>query len=557
MSLFTTVISKKPKRNAFDLSFENLLTQEFGEIIPISCKEILPGDTFRQRSEVVVKTAPMLAPIYSRIDLYLHYFFVPLRLLQTDFEDFITGGIDGTHLPTSLDGSGADITPIYAKLGDMASRAMPGIANGSLEDYFGIPTITSADVIAKGITALRVNLYPFAAYQKIYSDWYRDELLDSYEFEPIAGGEVSSTKLQELMTKRYRSWKKDYFTSARPNTQLGAPIPIPVSGSLSSDGPFRLGNNVALNITSTIPKFYSGGNVEDLGTGSDPRFANSFGTVDASDLTSLKSGSQLKYVDGISLETAGVNVNDLRRSLRLQQWMEKNMRGGNRYIENIYHHFGVRSSDARLQRSQLLGGRKVPIVVSEVVQTSAQQEDHGGNDTTALGQLAGKGNSVASTQYIKWHAEEHGFIICLASIMPHASYSQGLPRMFWRMSMFDYAWPLFGNLGEQEIFNGELFLNQSGAEGTFGYQSRYADMKFSVPETHGSFRSTMNFWHNGRLFATAPALNNDFVRLTQAEASSQNRIFPTLGTGYGHFYLHAYHDIKVIRALPKYGIPSI
>lgn len=208
MSLFTTVISKKPKRNAFDLSFENLLTQEFGEIIPISCKEILPGDTFRQRSEVVVKTAPMLAPIYSRIDLYLHYFFVPLRLLQTDFEDFITGGVDGTHLPTSLDGSGADITPIYAKLGDIASRAMPGIANGSLEDYFGLPSISAADVSNNGLTNLPVNLFPFAAYQKIYSDWYRDELLDSYEYEPIAGGEVTSAKLSELMTKRYRSWKK-------------------------------------------------------------------------------------------------------------------------------------------------------------------------------------------------------------------------------------------------------------------------------------------------------------------------------------------------------------
>lgn len=259
-----------------------------------------------------------------------------------------------------------------------------------------------------------------------------------------------------------------------------------------------------------------------------------------------------KYADGLSLESAGVNVNDLRRSLRLQQWMEKNMRGGNRYIENIYHHFGVKSSDARLQRSQLIGGRKIPVVVSEVVQTSSTE-----NQPTALGQLAGKGNSVASTQFIKWHAEEHGFIICLASIMPHAAYQQGLPRMFWRMSMFDYAWPLFGNLGEQEVYNGELFLAQTGAAGTFGYQSRYADMKFSNNEIHSSFRTSMNYWHNGRMFSNPPALNNNFVRLQATEQTSQNRIFPTDGSNHGHFYVHAYHDIKVLRALPKYGIPSI
>ena len=546
MSLFTTVISKIPKLNAFDLSFENLATMEFGEIVPISCKEVLPRDTFRQSTEVVVKTAPMLAPVFSRIDLYLHYFFVPCRLLQSDWEDFITTGVDGTQV---------NLTPPTATLQQITTYGgATAIADGSLQDYFNIPKITMSQITSANIGSMKINMLPFLAYQKIYSDWYRDELLDSFEFEPLAGGAMTSANFGMALTKRYRSWKKDYFTSARPNAQLGAPVSVPATGFVSGDGPFIM--NTATSV--------SAGSTQNLAIKGDDKDAGDTGYN-----YPLRAGNNyLYYINGLSVDNVGVDVNDLRRALKLQQWQEKNMRGGNRYIENIFHHFGVKSSDARLQRSELLGGRKIPVVISEVTQTSAQFDyanvEEGTtvyNPTTSLGQLAGKGGSVANTGKVKWRAEEHGFIICLASIMPKAAYMQGLPRMYWRKSYLDYAWPLFGNLGEQEIYKGEIYLAQSNPDGEFGYQSRYADYKFSPNEVHGSFRSSMNYWHNARIFDSAPSLNNNFVQLNGGQDDStndgQNRIFPTLPDGYGHFYLHIFHDIKVLRALPKYGIPSI
>lgn len=545
MSLFTEVIAKIPKLNGFPLSFESLLTMEFGQIVPVLCKEVLPRDKFRVQTEVVVKTAPMLAPIFSRIDLYLHYFFVPNRLLQSDWEDFITTGVDGLS---------DNLTPPTMTLGQLATfGGATEIEDGSLQDYMNIPKVSMGELTLHGIDDMPVNVLNFLAYQKVYSDWFRDELLDSYEFEPIVGGPIATGNLPKYLTMRYRSWKKDYFTSARPTAQLGSPINIPVSGSLSSDGNLRLGYGTSFNTNKTV--YIAGSQEEEIGPG---KYASP-----------LIDGSQyLSYADGISLDQAGIDVNDLRRALKVQQWQERNMRGGNRYIENIFHHFGVKSSDARLQRAELIGGRKIPIVVSEIAQTSStgtfgeiEEGETVYKDSTPLGQLAGKGGSVGNSGRIKWNAEEHGWIICVASIMPKAAYMQGLPRQYWRMSYLDYAWPLFGNLGEQEVYNGEIFLAQDDPDKAFGYQSRYAEYKFSPNEIHGAFRSSMAYWHNGRIFDTAPNLNNDFVQLNGGQDDStnkgQNRIFPTLPDGYGHFYLHMFHNVSGLRALPKYGIPSI
>lgn len=345
MSLFTEVIAKIPKLNGFPLSFESLLTMEFGQIVPVLCKEVLPRDKFRVQTEVVVKTAPMLAPIFSRIDLYLHYFFVPNRLLQSDWEDFITTGVDGLS---------DNLTPPTMTLAQLATYSgVSAIEDGSLQDYMNIPKISYAELYAHSIHDMPVNVLNFLAYQKVYSDWFRDELLDSYEFEPIPGGPIANGDLPKYLTMRYRSWKKDYFTSARPSAQLGSPINIPISGTLSSTGTLRLSQQLTDTTSRTL--YLDGGSEEQI----DTRFVH--------DVVNAASYPQ-QYEDGIGLDEAGIDVNDLRRALKVQQWQERNMRGGNRYIENIFHHFGVKSSDARLQRAELIGGRKIPIVVSEITQ---------------------------------------------------------------------------------------------------------------------------------------------------------------------------------------------
>lgn len=554
MGLYNTITVKKPKKNAFGLSLENHLSTDFSKLTPVLVKEVLPGDSFRVHTEAVIKLAPLLSPVMSRIDAYFHYFFVPNRLLYKGWEDFITGGLKGEVPDGTLD---SPVAP-YVKLETLRQRAY--LVNGTLADYMGLPQASPSGDAFTNIPP--ISVLPFLAYQKIYSDWFRDEFLEADdEFEPVDGGEVSSQDLANIMQIRSRAWKKDYFTSARPETQLGPEQAIPIVGNIVADGPFRFSTKIGNN---------SNRYVSAIGT-----LAEASGTDDylvpLQNLSDINSpgglGTAMRYGDGLSLDDAEILINDLRRGLAAQRWKETSMRGGNRYIESVFAHFGVRSSDARLQRSQFLGGRKIPIVVGEILQNvdTSQASDVYGTGSAPLGMRGGVANASGRTKNIHLYAEEHGFFICLLSIMPHASYMQGIPRMFAnRVSRFDYPWPEFTNIGEQEVFNYELYAGRgseaSGNDGVFGYQSRYAEFKSSFGEIHGDFRDSLRFWHNARIFANRPNLNKSFVHLdgTSADADGQNRIFAVVDNSMvDHFYCHLYHDIKAVRCLSKYGVPGI
>lgn len=549
--LFNTVVAKVPRRNAFSRSYENHLTTDFGKLTPILCEEVYPADDYRIRTEAVIKLAEMIAPAMARIDAYMHYFFVPTRLLYEDWEEFITGGKDGTFP------NGTELTPIVpnAKISDLLDTG--ALDPGGLGDYLGLPSLThGSGQVYDNVPP--ISLLPFLAYQKIYSDYYKDELLTTVsDFAPYPSGSVSYANLWPVVTRRFRSWKKDYFTSARPDTQLGPQVGIPLSGDISGNGLMRYqmpggfsfaGRNLvpATNLQEQI----DGKNVAPISavaSGGSPAESNS-----------------LQYFDGLSLDDASILVNELRRSLKLQEWSEKNMRGGNRYIENIFHHFGVKSSDARLQRAQYLGGRKLPVLISEVLQQTGTVGDaQYQTGARYLGSRGGVGNSVGSSQMIHYYSEEHGFLIGILSIMPHASYMQGIPRMFGdRWDRFSFMWPEFGNLGEQEIYNWELFVEPGVGrpnDGVFGYQSRYADLKFHPNEVHGEFRTNLQYWHTARIFSTRPQLNESFVTMTNSDnADGNNRIFAvTSNASSSHFRCHLFNKISVLRMLPKYGIPSI
>lgn len=434
--------------------------------------------------------------------------------------------------------------------------------NGSLCDYMGLPSLayTSGDSVAD---VPPISALPFLAYQKIYSDWFRDELLDaSQEFVPVTDGKQDPvTTGSWIIDKRMRCWHKDYFTSARPDTQLGPEVGVPISGGISSDGPFRLAQGVSDSNRSQL--YRKGDEQEDLG----PNYALIGAGARYASPLSTSSGQVNYYADGLGLDNADMLINNLRRALKLQEWQEKNMRGGNRYIENIFHHFGVKSSDARLQRSQYLGGKKIPVVVGEIPQTVDTSGDSAYSaGERYLGERGGIANAAGTSKYITKFCEEHGFIITVMSILPHTSYMQGIPRYLGaRWDRFDYLWPEFGNLGEQEVKNWEIFVakgSNQGNDGTFGYQSRMADMKYTPSGIHGGFRDQNGLarWHNGRIFASRPQLNSAFVHFPGGEtAGDQNRIFAVEqnSVSKGHFYCHLFNHVNVLRMLPKYGIPSI
>lgn len=502
-ALFQNVSAKKPKRNVFDLGHEKKLSAKFGLLTPIYLESIVPGDKFRVNTEMLVRMAPMLAPIMHRVNVYTHYFFVPNRLVWDNWEKFITGGEDGMQTASFPKVSIETLTKQY-------------YAKGSLSDYFGIPPVDQDNDVTY---PLQISALPFRAYQLIYNDYYRDQNLIP-KITISTGDSVPDAEAEALLSMRYRAWEKDYFTSALPFTQRGGEVSIP------SDVLYK-------------PQGVS------IGTDGSPTLVDGdLATTGGAGL--ITTGGIASNIDNI--DTLQMTVNDLRRSVRLQEWLEKNARAGSRYIEQILSHFGVRSSDARLQRPEFLGGGKSPLVVSEINATF-------NNTETAGGTMYGHGLSVAQNHGFKRTFEEYGYVIGLMSIVPRTAYSQGIEKEWLKFDKFDYYWPEFANLGEQPIQRAEVFhdwLTSNTPTGTFGYQSRYAEYKFKNSSFHSDFRDDLDFWHLGRIFPAQPVLNGQFVSCT-----SETRIFPIVSGESDYIYVNIYNDVKAIRPMPYYGTPTL
>lgn len=539
-NIFNSVKLKRPRRNVFNLSYENKLTANAGELVPIMCKPVVPGDKFRVNTEMLVRLAPLVAPMMHRVDVFTHYFFVPNRLLWNQWEDFITKGVDGTDVPAF-----PKITLRADWVNPTSAAAL--LSDGSLWDYLGLPTIGGFNGIAFPERSpnsvippvgYEVSALPFRAYQLIYNEYYRDQNLTQPIDFTLDGGLVTNvTEVMSLLTLRRRAWEKDYFTSALPWVQRGPDVTVPVnnnSGSLDvvlKDSPhadvYHVPGATAFPKDGAL-RSISGALV--IGGGEpDPAYLE-------------PSNFQ------VNVDELGVSINDLRTSNALQRWFERNARSGSRYIEQILSHFGVRSSDARLQRPQFLGGGRTPVSVSEVLQTSS-------TDTTSpQANMAGHGISAGVNHGFKRYFEEHGYIIGVMSIRPRTGYQQGVPKDFRKFDNMDFYFPEFAHLGEQEIKNEELYLQQTpaGNDGVFGYTPRYAEYKYSMNEVHGDFRGNMAFWHLNRIFSESPNLNTTFV-----ECNPSNRVFATAGTSDDKYWIQLYQDVKALRLMPKYGTPML
>lgn len=521
--LFSHIPIRRPKKNLFDLSHDVKLSLDMGQLIPIYVEDIVPGDRFKVRTEVMLRFAPMLAPIMHRVNVYTHFFFVPYRLLWKDWEDFITGGRQGNSNP---------VFPRY-------KLTTSGVINqGTLFDYLGFPAGQTLPI------GYEFSAFPFFAYRLIYDQYYRDQNLEAPNIEenlPSSAGIVELPYVQvntlDSFALKYRAWEKDYFTSALPWAQRGGEVNLPLAGMAPVD----------ILYDSSGQKIGTLGGI--TGTNGTANLAN---TTIQNASGAIPSSTHVKMQANLS-EASSVTINDLRRSMKLQEWLEKNARGGARYIEQIFSHFGVKSSDARLQRVEFLGGGKTPVVISEVLQTSATQAPEIAE--TPLASMAGHGISVGSTHEFTKFFEEHGLVMGILSVMPKTAYQQGTPRMFTKFDKFDYYFPEFAHLGEQEIKNQELYTTNNAAynAGTFGYTPRYAEYKYRESRVCGDFRSTLNFWHLGRIFSSPPNLNSAFVH---PDSGALNRIFAVTDDKTQHLWCQVYHDIKAIRPMPKFGFPS-
>jgi hypothetical protein len=516
------------KRQVFDLSHDVKLSLDMGQLIPIYVEDIVPGDKFRVRTEVMLRFAPMLAPIMHRVNVFTHFFFVPYRLLWKDWEDFITGGRTGT------------VSPVFPRAVVTQSGS---VSKGTLFDYLGYPAGQSLPA-----NNISFSILPFLGYQLIYDQYYRDQNLESSVIEHLLpwNSGVVQYSISELSggngvtALRRRAWEKDYFTSALPWAQRGGEVNLPFSGQAPVDW----------CVESSGKKIGVLGGVTGTGGTAD------LSSVNVSDATgAIPSSTHLDASVDFS-NASSITINDLRRSIKLQEWLEKNAKGGARYIEQIFSHFGVKSSDARLQRAEFLGGGKTPVMISEVLQTSASFDVTPDVRTTPLASMAGHGISVGSTHEFTRSFEEHGLVFGIMSVMPRTSYQQGTPRMFTKFDKFDYYFPEFAHLGEQEIKNKELYTtnDQNYNEGTFGYTPRYAEYKYRESRVCGDFRDQLNYWHLGRIFSSAPNLNDTFIK---PDIESLNRIFAVQDDKTQHLWCQVYHNIKAVRPMPKFGTPII
>lgn len=580
----------RPRRSAFDLTHDVKLSFNMGDLVPVLCQEVLPGDTWRLQDEMLIRFQPLAAPVMHQFNVFVHYFFVPNRLIWSNWENFITGGQDGT------------LEPIYPTFTlNKSYFTNEGIVDpnnylhsGGLMDFLGYPVGNDnslaadedpiiQDSVYTNISSPAISQLPFRAYLKIYNDYYRDQNLEpDYVAELgeafLSDGNVDISGYQDfddddpselvamLFKLRRRAYEKDYFTSALPFTQRGPEATLPIgftnSAPVTSNDE---GDWSPLSLT-----YIKGGNNEGAypGDGTQAIYKTKPGQIPHSALGQSNSADgEYIGVDGglyanLQDVAATPTINEVRASFALQRWLEKNALGGSRYIEQILAHFGVRSSDARLQRPEFLGGGRVPVQVGDVLQTSASTKASSTTFESPQASYAGVGTAVGSTPRFKRRFEEHGQIIGIMSVLPRTSYQQGIPRQFLRRDKLDYAFPEFAHLGEQEIQNQELYAIADGADklpvgwqtGTFGYQARYGEYKTIPNSVHGELRDSLSYWQGGRIFSTLPKLNSDFVHMDPA---SLGRIFaiekPNLSR---QMVCQILHKIQAIRPLPKYGTPS-
>lgn len=459
------------KRGKFSLSNYKLLSADMGELIPCGIWEVLPGDTVQAATSALLRASPLLAPVMHPVDVRIHHWFVPHRLVWEDWENFITGGPDGLDasvFPTITIGGGS------------------GAAIGSLADYLGVPT---------GVNNIEVSALPFRGYAMIWNEWYRDQDLQTkLTIDKTSGADTTTnTTLQNI------AWEKDYFTSSRPWEQKGAGITIPLGTEAPVTG---IGgqNNTYTNTNLAVVE----------SDGSTPTYP--FASATASNTFAIK-----KVLDGSDYipqvfadltDASAITVTALREAMALQRYEEARARFGSRYVEYL-RYLGVRSSDARLQRPEYLGGGRETIQFSEVLQTA--------EGTDPVGALKGHGIAAMRSNRYRRFFEEHGYVFSFISVRPKTIYAQGLPRHFNRRVKEDFWQKELQHIGQQEVLNKEVYAAHATPNGTFGYQDRYDEYRRTESTIAGGFRDNLDFWHFARIFGSTPALNGDFVKCVPTE----------------------------------------
>lgn len=505
--IFETIQVSKPQSNIFDLGYGHKTTCNLGELVPIYVEECVPGDYFRIGGKCMVKFAPMVFPVMGFFYITIHYFFVPTRILWPNWETFITNGGDNPDDPL----------PAFPAIGMIGSEPY---ANSRLANWLGMPLAPSGPEFED------INVVPFAVYQKIYDDMYRDQNLIDPVFTPLLDG-TNQANIAVLTQHRKRAYKRDYLTSGLPEAQRGSPVAVPI-------GAFE---DVQVHVQKTAE-----------GSG-----VTTFTATPSNIAVGRQDSTSPGILDGLFAETSNmqsgtITITELRTAEKLQEYLEKSMRAGNRYHEFNRAHFGVVSPDQRLQRAEYITGVVAPVVIGEVLSTADTGDQ-------PVGGMAGHGLGVANGGYGSYFCAEHGYIMGIMSVLPQASYMNGVPKMFtkWK-DPFQYYTPEFAHVGEQPIYSREVYGYQTDPDGDviWAYTPRYSEYKFRNNMVTGEFQTTLKAFTPVRKFSTPPGFNAAFMEVNAADFVD---IF-AVTDGSDKLWCHIENSVSAVRRMPIFGEPK-
>lgn len=542
---------RQTRKQAFDAS----------DLIPIMCEEVLPGDVWQHRESIMARLATPIAPVVDDLDLETWYFFIPNRITAitspgtpgdnaNQWEQFITGQVSTT------------IPLIGPPEGNPDEFLIPV---GSVFDHYGIPP---------GLYTVQptFNALPFLAYFMIHNEWFRDQnLQEAWNFfaaeygTTIDADEIVNPEdvpiSWDMMPLRVNK-RSDYFTRSLPFAQKGAAVSLPlgafapvvtsatdtVSGAQEALRLARASDGTELPATSTLGilgptptvlAFDAGGGAGSLDGGAYP-------TNLQADLASATSAT----------------INAIRLASITQQILERDARGGSRYVEQNVSHWAVRTPDFRLQRPEYLGGSRIPITVNPIAQTAAYDAAPS-DQSSPVGNLGAEMHASGSHRTFTYSATEHGYIIGLCAVRATPTYQQGV-RRHWigRNTRLNYYFPLMANLGEQPVDTKEIYypLDGSPAVATWGYQEFAAEMRYTPNEITGVLRSQtpspLDWWHYAEEFENEPALNAEFITDKTKETLARS-LATDVEQWSAQIIMDVMHDSNVARLMPAYSVPGI
>ena len=518
---FNSIRSLVPKRSRRTLVDERSFDYDIGQAIPVEFRDMVPGDNFKIYFNVINRFKPLVSPVMGKLDFWVFYFFVPYRNLDVNFERGITGGDD-----EDLDDEGNPVAFDYTfpSIGsNFSDTNVQTVKKYSLMDYAGLPIgLTSNSPIAKMCTD-----YFIRAYHSIYNEWFRDENLQRKRKLMVTKRDFDdsiapSTTVDEEEYGIFNvAWKKDYFTSALLSQQKGIAPSLPLSGQLPVWTSFGVGSRTdTSSIVGNMSYFYSNVMIPS-GESSGDNWLTGLASTEHPKKLPVLSPKDFKNnkIDGdgnffVKLEDGTTfDVSELRTVIQIQKILERANRTGSRYTEYLRSFFSVSPKDARLQRPEFIGARKVPVVINEVLQTSQT------TDTSAQGTQAGHGISVASNYVGKYFAEEYGCLVGIAFCRPTPLYTQGVNRQWFKKSRYDFYLPQLCNLSEQGIYAGELYVdNTEDDTKIWGFQGRWNEMRAGTSLACGAMRDTYAYWNFSRHFDNRPELDADFIECKPGES---------------------------------------